>query len=195
MPFRKSSISSGEYYDGQHRFEHWYRDNSIYFITAHCRNRFPAFESEDAKAIFRERFDFYAKKYAFVPLITSLIDNHYHTELYVKDAKNLGTFMRGLHRSVAKLVNDVLEREGKPRLEPFWYDTGKQGYFDGCLRNEKQHRRAHRYIWLQSVRHGIAKDPREYPHTRECVRVDVAVKRALEVHAYMQDVSYKRYER
>ena|SRR5688572_2686551 len=43
MGFRRSSISSGEYYDGLHRFEHWYRDNSIYFITARCRDRFPAF--------------------------------------------------------------------------------------------------------------------------------------------------------
>ena len=61
MGFRKSSISSDEYYDGQHRFEHWYRDNSIYFITARCRNRFPAFASEEAKAIFWERFDHYSE--------------------------------------------------------------------------------------------------------------------------------------
>ena len=31
MSFRKSSISSDEFYDGQHRFEHWYRDNTFYF--------------------------------------------------------------------------------------------------------------------------------------------------------------------
>lgn len=66
MRFRKSSISSGEHYDGQHRFEHWYRDNSIYFITARCRNRFPAFASEDAKMIFWERFGCYTQKYTFV---------------------------------------------------------------------------------------------------------------------------------
>ena len=192
MSFRKSSLSSSEYYDGHHRFEHWY---SIYFITSRCRNRFPAFESEAAKAIFWERFDFYSRKYEFVPLITSLMNNHYHTELYVPSGENVGRFMRGLHGSVSKLVNDVLEKRGRDRLKPFWYDAGKQGYFDGCLRNEKQHRRTHRYIWLQSVRHGIAKDPREYAHTRECVKVDVAVKRALELHAYMEDVGYKRYER
>ena len=195
MSFRKSSISSGEHYDGQHRFEHWYRDNSIYFITARCRDRFPAFESETAKGTFWERFEFYAQKFQFKPLITSLMDNHYHTEMYVKNAEHVGAFMRGLHGSVAKLVNDVLEREGKSRLKPFWYDTGMQGYFDGCLRDEVQHRRAHRYIWLQPVRHGIVKDPRAYPHTREIVKIDIAVKRALELKAYLEDVPYKRYER
>lgn len=194
MSFRKGSISSGEYHDGHHRFEHWYRDNSIYFITSRCRNRFPAFESDEAKAIFWDRFDHYARRYAFVPLITSLMDNHYHTEMYVKHAANLGAFMRGLHGSVAKLVNDVLEQRRTARLKPFWYDTGKQGYFDGCLRNEKQHRRTHRYIWLQPKRHGICTDPCDYPHTRECVKVDVAVKRALELRAYMEDVKYKRYQ-
>jgi hypothetical protein len=129
------------------------------------------------------------------PLIVSLIDNHYHLEMYVRHAEHLGAFMRGLHGSVAKLVNDILTRNGKPRLKPFWYDTGKQGYFDGCLRNELQHRRAHRYIWLQSVRHGICRDPREYPLTREYVKVDAAVKRAMELNAYMREVPYKRYER
>jgi REP element-mobilizing transposase RayT len=195
MSFRKSSISSEETYEDQHRFEHWYRDNSIYFITSRCRGRFPAFESDEAKSIFWERFDFYTRKYSFVPLITSLMDNHYHTLLYVKHGESVGPFMRGLHGSVAKLVNDVLEKNGRSRLKPFWYDTGKQGYFDGCLRNELQHRRSHRYIWLQPVRHGICKDPREYPHTREYVNVDVAIERALGSDAYMDDVKYKRYER
>ena len=32
--FRKSSYTSHEFYKGQHRSEHWYRDNTVYFITA-----------------------------------------------------------------------------------------------------------------------------------------------------------------
>jgi hypothetical protein len=50
--FRKSSISRSEYYDGHHRFEHWYRDNTVYFITARVRNRERAFASDKAKSIF-----------------------------------------------------------------------------------------------------------------------------------------------
>lgn len=141
--------------------------------------------------MFWDRYEFYAEKYAFIPIITSLMDNHYHSEVYVPKGENVGPFMRHLHGSVATLVNDLLE----VRLVPFWYDTGKQGYFDGILRDEKQHRRAHRYIWMQSIRHGIVRDPRDYPHTRENVKIDVAVKRAYELGAYMEDVPYKRYER
>ena len=47
---------------------------------------------------------------------------------------------------------------------------------------------------MQPVRHGIVKDYRNYSHTRERVKVDVAVKRALELKAYLEEVPYKRYE-
>ncbi|MGA2059540.1 MAG: hypothetical protein ABSG67_03590 [Thermoguttaceae bacterium] len=50
---RKSSHSNGPYYKGQRRFEHWYRDNQVYFITARCWDKFPAFASEDAGANIR----------------------------------------------------------------------------------------------------------------------------------------------
>ena len=189
--FRKSSISSDEYHEGQHRFEHWYRDNSVYFITARCRQKFGAFASEQAKAVFWERLTHYLNSYAVVPLIVSLLDNHYHALLYVKRMEVVGPFMRHLHGSVAKQVNDVLPT----RLKPFWYDTGKQGYFDGVIRNQQQHFRAHRYTRLQSVRHGLARDWRKYPHAREYVDVERASARAVELKAYMEDVPYKRYLR
>ncbi len=31
---RKSSATRNKYFDGKHRFEHWYRDNQVYFITS-----------------------------------------------------------------------------------------------------------------------------------------------------------------
>jgi len=74
----KSSRSSGETYEGKHRFEHWYLDNQVYFITARCRDQFPAFESEQAKLIFWGRFEHYCKEFQFEPWVTSLLDNHYH---------------------------------------------------------------------------------------------------------------------
>ena len=52
MALRRSSHTHNEHWDGQHRFAHWSRDNTVYFITARCRDRFPAFQTERAKAIF-----------------------------------------------------------------------------------------------------------------------------------------------
>ena len=186
---RKSSISQNERPYGQHRFEHWYRDNSIYFITARCRNRTPAFATEEAKSIFWTKFHQSSDQFAFKTIIVSLLDNHYHLLGYLKTGENLGPMMQRFHGSVSKLVNDTLSA----RLKPFWYDTGKQGYFDGCIRNELQLRRAYRYTLNQCVRHRVHNDPTTYPHTRVRVEVDAAVKRAHELRAFLSEVPYARY--
>lgn len=127
---RKGSHNSDEYFGTQHRFEHWYRDNSLYFITARCRHQTPAFETEDCKAIFWDRLTHYMPLFGFVPIVVSLLDNHYHLLGYLRTGANLAPMMQRVHGSIAKLVNDS---RGKV-LKPFWVDAGHQNYFDGCLR-------------------------------------------------------------
>jgi REP element-mobilizing transposase RayT len=188
--FRSSSSSSVEHYKNHHRYEHWYLDNQVYFITARCRARFPAFASDEAKQVFWNRFDHYTAAYGFTPWITSLLDNHYHTLGYLRVGENLGPMMQRLHGSVAKLVNDLLEK----RQRPFWREAGHRDYFDGCLRDENQCRRAYKYTLIQSVRHGLASNWRDYPHTRVAIEVDRGVKRAHELGAFLEHVKYKRYD-
>ena len=190
-PLPKSSHKKEEYFGTQHRFEHWYRDNTVYFITSRCRDQYPAFASENAKSIFWDRFTHYTTRYSFVPFVTSLLDNHYHTMGYLKRGENLGPLMQKLHGSVAKLVNDLLPQ----RREDFWTDSGHQTYFDGCLRDEAQFRRTYRYILHQSTRHRLADSWETYPHTRIHLDHDLALKRALELGAFLPDVPYKRYQR
>jgi hypothetical protein len=187
--FRKSSSSSVEAFKNRHRYEHWYLDNQVYFITARCRGRFPAFASEQAKAVFWDRFEHYAVKYGFVPWVTSLLDNHYHTLGYLRIGEKLGPMMQRLHGSVAKLVNDLL----RERRTPFWREAGHRDYFDGCIRDEMQCRRAYKYTLIQAVRHGIVSDWGEYPHTRAPIELERGLKRSLELGAFLEHVPYKRY--
>jgi hypothetical protein len=189
--FYSVSHSPHEHWSGKHRFEHWYRDNTVYFITARSRDRFAAFASEQAKAVFWDRFDHWTSEYGFVPWLTTLIDNHYHGIGYLKEGKNLGQMMRKLHGSVAKLVNDTLPQ----RRLPFWKDSGGRDHFDGCLRDELQCRRAYRYTLTQCRRHGICADWRDYPHTRVSIDLDRGVKRALQLNAFMEGVRYPRYDK
>jgi REP element-mobilizing transposase RayT len=192
MPrFRISTHHHREFTDGKHRFEHWYRDKTVYFITARCRDRFPAFKSEDAKAVFWDRFHHYSREFGFVPWITSLLPNHYHTLGYLRVGENLGVMMQRLHGSVAKLVNDVLPE----RRVPFWREGHRNDYFDGCLRDVLQCRRAYRYTLKQSVRHGLARDYRNYPHTQVAIDVEIGIRRAVELKAFLSEVPYARYER
>jgi len=188
--FRRGSHAPRKQWQGKHRFEHWYKDNQVYFITARCRNRTRAFATEQAKAVFWDRFDHYTAEYGFTPWVTSLIDNHYHTMGYLKVGENLGLMMQRLHGSVAKLVNDLLPE----RIKPFWVDAGHRNYFDGCIRDEKQARLAYRYTLTQSVRHGICDDWHDYAHTRVNVELERAIGRALDLDAFLVGVPYKRYE-
>jgi REP element-mobilizing transposase RayT len=188
---RKSRTTTREHFEDEHRFEHWYRDNCVYFITARVRDRSTAYADERAKLVFWEQFRKHTKMFGFVPWITSLLDNHYHTLGYLARGANLPKLMQRLHGAVAKLVNDLLV----VRIRPFWTDTGKQNYFDGCIRDELQCRRAFRYVLTQCRRHGICSDPKHYPHTRVEIDVDRGVKRALVLRAFLEDVSYPRYER
>src|SRR2546423_4842200 len=167
----KSSRSAREYFDGKHRSEHWYVDNQIYFITAKCRDGYHAFASEQAKAIFWERCDHYCDKLNIVPIVRSLLNNHYHAMLYVRVSADLKTFMQRLHGSVAKLVNDLLPE----RRANFWRNTKGNEYFDGCIRDEKQYHAAYRYTRMQARRHRIMYNFERYPHTRVDVELQVGL--------------------
>jgi hypothetical protein len=189
--FKKGSHKREEYFGQQHRFEHWYVDNQVYFITARVRGRFSAFDNPDAQAIFWERLDHYLRRTTFVPWIISLLSNHYHILGYLKAGEDLPDLMKGLHGSVSKLVNDVLPI----KVKPFWVDSGHQSYFDGCIRDELQARRAYRYTLTQCRRHGICHDPTQYLNTRKYIDIDRAIRRSHELGAFLEEVPYKRYQK
>ncbi len=159
---RKSGPSRHKYWEESHKFEHWYRDNTVYFITARCRDKHHCFHTPAACAIFWERFEHYAGLHGNEPWVTTLMNNHYHTLGFLRRGNEMGEMMRKIHGSVAKLVNDTLD----VRRVPFWNDRRHRDYFDACVRGERQYRRAYRYTLLQSVRARLAGDWRLYANTR-----------------------------
>ena len=189
-PVRKYSRTRHVEYQGDHRFEHWYVSNQVYFITARCREQYAAFDCEQAAQVFWDRFEHHAGENLFTPWIASLLSNHYHVLGYCRDGALFGRMMQRIHGSVAKLVNDLLPA----RRRPFWDKQGHQDYFDGCIRDEKQCRLAYRYVLTQSVRHGVCRDWREYPHTRVYIELERGLRRSLQLHAFLEGVPYKRYE-
>ncbi|NJL31732.1 MAG: hypothetical protein HC898_08920 [Phycisphaerales bacterium] len=188
---RKSAQSSRTTWNGKHRFEHWYRDNQVYFITARCRDRRACFSTVAACNIFWDRLLHYSDQYQFDLWIVTLMNNHYHLIGYCRQGPNLGPMMQRVHGSVAKLVNDELI----PRHVPFWREGRGNQYFDGCLRDEKQLRLAYRYTRLQAVKAGLVPEPEMYAHTRMWLTEDQAVELALARQALLQGVPYKRYQK
>jgi hypothetical protein len=94
---RKSRPAQKKIFNGQHRFEHWYRDNQIYFITSRCRDGRAMFDSEDAANLFWDRFDYYTALHGFTPWVTTLLNNHYHSLGYLSVGDELGPMMRKIH--------------------------------------------------------------------------------------------------
>ena len=189
--FSRSHPSTREHWLGRHRFEHWYRNNQVYLITARTRGGLPAFASEAAKAVFWDRFAHYSAMHRFEPWVVSVLVNHYHAVGYLKIGEELKEMMRRVHGSVAKLVNDLLD----VRVVPFWGECENRDYFDGCLRDETQLLRSYRYVLRQAVRHGVCANYLEYPHTRVYLGLEESVAFAREHGALMYGVPYARYER
>jgi hypothetical protein len=188
---RKSSGWDRKHLEGPDPFQQWYRDNQVYFITARCRDGFPAFACERASGVFWVKFENYALVHQFEPWVATLMSNHYHFIGYATNGMAIGEMMRKLHGSVAKLVNDLLPE----RRVPFWRDEDGHDYFDGCLRDDDQFVRAYRYTLMQAVRARIVEDWREYPNTRVYVSMEEGLKFARGRRAFLYGVPYKRYER
>ena len=214
MSYTRKSSGAARSFKDQPQFQHWYRDHQVYFITARCAGQHPAFADEAAKQIFWRQFDKYIERFTFQPWVTSLLDNHYHTIGYLQRGSDLAPMLKGIHGSVAKLVNDHLQSESKAgrlqsprsasprshsppltngRLVPFWHDRKGRNYFDGCLRDQKQGRLTYRYVLEQSMRHRICRHWRDYPHTRVSIPLDDAITFALTHHAFLEGVPYRRY--
>ncbi len=184
--FKKGSSTQKEFHENQHRKEHWYRDNTLYFITTRCTDRHPAFSSPQAKAIFWRQLEKYAAQHHFDLWICTLMNNHYHVIGYLPRAPDLAPMIRKIHGSVAKLVNDLLPN----RILPFWED-----YFDGCLRDESQYCRAYRYTLFQSVRAGLCLDYRIYSDTKIRIALRDGLRFAQQRQVFLRHVPYKRYEK
>jgi hypothetical protein len=188
---RRISYTVHRQFNGKRRFEHWLVDNQVYFVTARCRDRFPAFDSALARNVFWDRFEYHTRHFGYIPWVTSLMSNHYHTIGYLGQGNNLPELIRRLHGSVAKLVNDLLPE----RHVPFWTQKsrGHGDYFDGCIRNERQASLAYAYVLNQSIKHRICNDWRRYPDTHVGLEVDASVRTAIECGAFLPGVPYPRY--
>jgi hypothetical protein len=194
----KSNQSQRATYKHQHRFEHWYRDNQVYFITAKTALGRPVFSTPTACDIFWKAFDNAYAVGSFTPWVTSLMNNHYHTLGYLKTGNRLHKMMQSLHGNISKQINDLRQAEAgglKPaRLLPFWGHRGKKTYFDGCIRDEQQATRAYHYTSDQAVRANLVKHWSDYPHTRIDIPLDKALPHATQLNAFLRGVPHKRYQ-
>ena len=176
---------------GSHRFEHWIKDNQLYFLTSCTNGKAHVFQTEETQAIFLKCFDNWHERSGLKVCVISLLSNHYHLVGYAKSGQQLIDFIRGLHSSTARYLNQLLDLP----LRPFWREAGGQSYFDGCLRDEGQASKAWTYTRDQAVKAGLVRTYHDWPGTRVIVEREPMVRRATQLDAYLRGVPYKRYEK
>lgn len=188
--FQKSGGHRREWYDGAHRFEHWYRDRTVYLVTARVRDRLPIFLNSESANVFWSKLLQYTTQHGFELWIATLMSNHYHFIGFLERGSQLGEMMRKLHGSVAWLTC----RAHGIHHKPFWRDDQHRDYFDGCLRDARQLRRSYRYVQQQAVRAGLVQAASEYPNTRCWLTLEACLRLAQERDAFLADVAYARYK-
>ncbi|MEL7238232.1 MAG: transposase [Planctomycetota bacterium] len=176
--------------DGSHRFEHWIKDNQLYFLTCCTKGHAHVFKSRQAQEVFWQCFNRWHERSGFKVCVVTLMSSHYHLVGYAKVGQQLVDFVQGLHGSTARAVNPLLDQP----LRPFWGERKGQSYFDGCLRDEEQASKAWTYTRDQAVKAGLVENWDEWPGTRVFVERDAMLKRATTLGAYLRGVPYKRYD-
>jgi putative transposase len=114
-------------------------------------------------------------KYHFQILSWVLLSNHYHLLLMSEKGSYLPEAIRMVHGKSATLLNKIDKIPGRR----VWYN-----YWDTMIKDEEDIENKIAYIFMNPVKHGIVKDPIDYPFSsiQEYLRTNglEKVKRALE---------------
>ena len=81
------------------------------------------------------------------------MDNHYHLQFELGDAKLLSAFIKGINGKSSKELNDIDGVRGRK----VWYQ-----YWDSSIRGEFDHWKRFNYIHQNPVKHGYCNDVDEY---------------------------------
>lgn len=130
-----------------------YLGKKWYFLTFCCHRRIPHFESVEAGNWFLRSLKLAASCHGFFVTAYCVMPDHVHLLLYgSRPTSDLVSFTKGLKGATAR----AWWREYQNRL---WQPR----YYDHILRGKDGPHRVAGYIWMNPVRKGLCRDPREYP--------------------------------
>ena len=134
-------------YRKHHPF-HFYRDDTIYFVTARIIEKIKFFSTREKKEILRGTLKDVLKRYGYKLYAWVILDNHYHLLIKANKGDDLKFFVRDLHSLSAKRLNELENQAGRK----IWFQ-----YWDRCIRDEKDFFKHFNYIHHNLVKHGYFK--------------------------------------
>ena len=143
----------------QHHPPHWYKDNTIYFITSRTVGAENYFIGPSKRKIIydvlKEEIEkFKIDLYAFV-----ILSNHYHLLFRIQKGIEIADFIGHLNGKSSKILNEAENKFGRK----VWYQ-----YWDHCVRNEKDFFLNFNYEHHNPVKHGYVKLQEEVLNYKFC---------------------------
>jgi putative transposase len=125
-----------------------------YFVTLCCSARRPVFANRDRAIWFIENLRKQSGDYGFVVHAYCVMPDHVHLLVTgTGAASDLLAFLRNLKQTTA---HEYLHKFGRA----LW----QKKFYDHILRPRDNSANVALYIWLNPVRKGICRDPRDYPY-------------------------------
>jgi len=132
----------------QHHPPHWYKDNTIYFITSRTVSAENYFIGHDKRKIIYDVLKEGIEKFKIDLYTFVILSNHYHLLFKIQKGIEMADFIGYLNGKSSKMLNESENKLGRK----IWYQ-----YWDHCVRNEKDFFLHFNYEHHNPVKHGYVK--------------------------------------
>ncbi|MFH1547094.1 MAG: transposase [bacterium] len=124
-----------------------------YHILNRGNNKNNIFKYAEDKGFFQDRFFQYLDDFYVQPINFCIMNNHFHTEIYINDKSNVSEFMRSLCTSFAMYYNKKYPHTGHVFQDRY---VSKQLFTDAGVLN------VYNYIRNNPVKAGLSAIPEDY---------------------------------
>jgi putative transposase len=143
----------------EHRPIHFYRDQTIYFVTFRTINRINFLNTDQKKQIVSRVIqkaikNFFASLYAWV-----ILDNHFHLLFLLPLGSSLPRFAHNISANVTRCVNQLDGIRNRKLFNNYW---------DYCIRDEADFWKHFNYIHHNPVKHGYVKSQQKCQSYKFC---------------------------
>jgi putative transposase len=137
-----------------HNPPHLFVANALYMLTASTHKKAHLMKAQRRKAEWREAFYEAAKIYRWKIIAWVVLHNHYHAIVQSpEEANNLWKFINSYHKFTARKWN--LD-DGLKGRQVWW------NYWDSCIRSERDYYNRLKYVFWNSVKHGMSEKAKDY---------------------------------
>lgn len=138
-----------------HNPPHYFLSNTMYMITEAILHNQPILDEDRKKQLFLDILLDRSKSLGWDLEAWAVLNNHYH---FISKAPHNANTLSKLVRQVHSITAIELNIWDKTPGRQVWFN-----YWDTCFTYEKSYLARLHYVHMNSVKHGLADNPMDYP--------------------------------